>query len=205
MNQAAKRIISASNWFNDYWDRLTEDQARRTVQHLLELAHYIDEAARRQQASNDRMDKAITVTQQVSDQLVSGASEANRSAGQLEQVVDDLQHVVGGRAQPHVVRVPAGTPNGAQNGRAMQPAGAMAPARPAGRPMNGQMGGPMQPMGPMGGPPSRRNPGSRAFNNPPSQYGAPDGFGGYPPAGRPSRAMPDDQWGAPAGAGWDDQ
>ena len=210
MNQAARRIIDASNWFNDYWDRLTEEQARRTVQHLVELAHYIDEAARRQQASNDRMDKAITVTQQVSDQLVSGASEANRSAGQLEQVVDELQHVVGGRAQPHVVRVPAGTPNGAQNGRAMQPAGAMAPARPAGRPMNGQMGGQGQMMrapqapvhfgqmgGQMGGP-----------MGPASQMGGqmgPMGPMGGPPSRRNpgSRAFnnPPSQYGAPDGFG----
>jgi hypothetical protein len=97
MNQAARRIIEASNWFGDYWDRLTEDQARRTVQHLLELARYVDEAARRQQASSDRLGKAITVTTQVSDQLVAGANAATTSAEQLEQVVTNLQRVVGGR------------------------------------------------------------------------------------------------------------
>lgn len=96
MNQAAKRILNASNWFNDYWDRLTEEQARATVQHLRELAAYIDEAARRQQASSDRLDKAITVTMQVSDQLLTGATEATESASQLEGVVRDLQRVVGG-------------------------------------------------------------------------------------------------------------
>jgi hypothetical protein len=97
MNQAAKRIVDASNWFSDYWDRLNEDQARRTVQHLLELARYIDEGARRQQASNDRLGKAITVTDQVSDQLVAGAAAATESSEQLEQVVSNLQRVVGGR------------------------------------------------------------------------------------------------------------
>ena len=99
MNQAAKRLIDASQWFNEYWDRLTEEQARRTVQHLQELAHYIDEAARRQQASAERLDKAITVTMQVSDQLLTGATEATQSAIQLEGVVRDLQRVVGGRAR----------------------------------------------------------------------------------------------------------
>jgi hypothetical protein len=99
MNQAAHRIVDASNWFSEYWDRLTEDQARRTVQHLLELARYIDEAARRQQASNDRLGKAITVTDQVSDQLVAGAAAATESADQLEQVVSNLQRVVGGRTR----------------------------------------------------------------------------------------------------------
>ncbi len=97
MNQAARRVVDASNWFSEYWDRLTEEQARRTVQHLLELARYIDEAARRQQASNDRLGKAITVTDQVSDQLVTGAAAASESADQLEQVVSNLQRVVGGR------------------------------------------------------------------------------------------------------------
>src|SRR5258708_24845047 len=97
MNQAARRIIEASNWFGDYWDRLTEDQARRTVQHLLELARYVDEAARRQQASSDRLGKAITVTTQVSDQLAAGANAATTSAEQLEQVVTNLQRVGGGR------------------------------------------------------------------------------------------------------------
>src|SRR5262249_30246317 len=97
MHQAARRIIDASNWFSDYWNRLTEEQARRTVQHLQELAHYIDEAARRQQLSSERLGKAITVTRQVSDQLVAGAGAANQSAEQLEQVVHDLHRVVGGK------------------------------------------------------------------------------------------------------------
>lgn len=97
MNQAARRIIDASNWFSEYWDRLTEDQARRTVQHLNELARYIDEAARRQQAAGERMGKAINVTMQVTDQLVAGATAATQSADQLDYVVGNLQRVVGGR------------------------------------------------------------------------------------------------------------
>ena len=228
MNQAARRISDASTWFNEYWDRLTEEQARQTVRHLAELAHYIDEAARRQQASNARMDKAITVTQQVSDQLVSGATAANRSASQLEQVVDELQHVVGGRSQPGAIPNFTGSPNG----RAPQPAGAAPPTRPVGGQMGGQMMrapqapmhfdqmGPMDSMDNMGqmgqrGPASQmRGPGARSHRNAPSQYGPPDGYSDgygdgygdeYPPSGRPARAMPDDQWGAPAGGGWDDQ
>lgn len=97
MHQAAHRVVEAGNWFGQYWDRLTEDQAQRTVQHLRDLAQYIEEAARRQWASSERLDKAITVTTQVSDQLASGASAAAESAGQLETVVGNLQRVVGGR------------------------------------------------------------------------------------------------------------
>jgi len=122
MHQAARRIIDASNWFSDYWNRLTEEQARRTVQHLQELAHYIDEAARRQQLSSERLGKAITVTRQVSDQLVAGAGAANLSAAQLEQVVHDLHRVVGGRARQ--VRDGDSFNDGAMDeGQVMLPAG----------------------------------------------------------------------------------
>lgn len=149
MNQAARRIIDASNWFSEYWDRLNEDQARRTVQHLLELARYIDEAARRQQAAGDRMGKAINVTMQVTDQLVAGATAATQSADQLDYVVGNLQRVVGGR---HVISeaAPADAqdePDFGQMGHGGH-SGALMPIGPA--PMQGQGGGymGMQPMSP---------------------------------------------------------
>jgi cell division protein FtsB len=110
MNQAARRIVEASHWFNQYWDRLTEEQAQRTVQHLRELAQYIEEAARRQQASSERLDKAITVTTQVTDQLANGAAAAAQSAEQLDVVVDQLLRVVGGKP-----RAGASQPGAAEN------------------------------------------------------------------------------------------
>lgn len=140
MNQAARRIIDASNWFSEYWDRLTEEQARRTVQHLLELSRYIDEAARRQQASSERMGKAIAVTMQVSDQLVAGATAATQSADQLEQVVRDLRHVVGGSIP--VPEEGEDFAEGEQMGL-MQPAPSMMPM-PAQSPMRGIRSGRLQ-------------------------------------------------------------
>jgi hypothetical protein len=101
MHQASARIVDAANWFGEYWDRLTEDQAQRTVQHLRELSRYIEEASRRQWTSSERLDKAITVTTQVSDQLAAGASAAADSAEQLDDVVHQLQHVVGGRVRAY--------------------------------------------------------------------------------------------------------
>ncbi|HEV8194520.1 MAG TPA: hypothetical protein VGP82_23960, partial [Ktedonobacterales bacterium] len=183
MDQAAHRIVDASNWFNDYGERLTPEQSQRTVQHLRELASYIDEAARRQQASSDRLDKAIDVTMQVSDQLVSGAAAAGRSADQLEQVVSDLQHVVGG----HIPAVP--TPADFDldqpiDGRAPAPNAPMMPAPQSQRQMMPapRAPGQGQPMLPeprqpahsrvaRGGPPSQWAP-----NGPPSSRG---GYGGY--------------------------
>ena len=216
MNQAARRIMDASNWFNDYWDRLTEDQAKRTVQHLLELSRYIDEAARRQHASSERLDKAITVTIQVSDQLVAGASAATQSADALEQVVSNLQRVVGGRprlaggaaqmdeveqmeqldamgmgmgmAQPPMVAAPSGR-GGQRGGRLALPM----PQGPRGGTMG--MGGPSgQIMGGAGpfaprAPRAPWNAGqpSQVFDDPYGQPGLGGAYGGY------------SQWGGPNG------
>jgi hypothetical protein len=154
MHQAATRIIEAGNWFDQYWDRLTEDQAQRTVQHLRELAQYIDEASRRQWASSERLDKAITVTTQVSDQLAHGASAAAESAEQLDIVVDQLQRVVGGSSHARSHAGYAGAeaepgsmaPNGrmeiyeAPNARPMMPASPQPRQLPAGR-VGGNSGG----------------------------------------------------------------
>ncbi|MGH2517784.1 MAG: methyl-accepting chemotaxis protein [Ktedonobacterales bacterium] len=147
MNQAAKRIIDASNWFNDYWDRLNEDEARRTVAHLNELARYIDEAARRQQASSERMGKAINVTMQVSDQLVQGATAATQSAEQLEQVVRDLRHVVGGASPAPVLDDFEQRDALEPFEMRMLPAPVQSPLRNGNR--SGRLEGPMQPMQPM--------------------------------------------------------
>lgn len=186
MHQAAHRVVEAGNWFGEYWDRLTEDQAQRTVHHLRELAQYIEEAARRQWASSERLDKAITVTTQVSDQLAGGAAAAAQSAGQLEDVVDQLRRVVGGRAaqdtpEPEDSRnvVPAGRSYGQQPGAAQRalpaPAspmngypGEMAPHAPS---LYGTPAGPHQPYGV------------------PGDYEANGGYGGYPGNG----------WGTPPG------
>lgn len=185
MDQAAHRILEASNWFNDYGERLSPEQRERTVQHLRELASYIDEAARRQQASSDRLDKAINVTMQVSEQLVSGAAAAGRSADQLEQVVIDLQRVVGGRI-PAVVE-PDINLDQRIDGRAPVPNGQVMPQMGPGPQSQRQMmpaprgAGQGQPMLPeprqpahsrvgRGGPPSQWDP-----NGPPSSRG---GYGG---------------------------
>ncbi len=214
MNQAARRIMDASNWFNDYWDRLTEDQAKRTVQHLLELSRYIDEAARRQHASSERLDKAITVTIQVSDQLVAGASAATQSAEALEQVVSNLQRVVGGR--PRFIGEDGRMDEVEQMeqieamgmGTGMAPAGMIAapsgrggpssrrlalpmPQAPRGATMG--MGGPSgQMMGGGQGPYAPRAPRAPWNAGQPSQvfddpYGQAGGYGGY------------SQWGGPNG------
>ncbi|HEX6797881.1 MAG TPA: hypothetical protein VF116_09245 [Ktedonobacterales bacterium] len=207
MNQAARRIMDASNWFNDYWDRLTEDQAKRTVQHLLELSRYIDEAARRQHASSERLDKAITVTIQVSDQLVAGASAATQSADALEQVVSNLQRVVGGR--PRLANGAAQMDEVEQMeqldamGMGMGMAPAPMVAAPSGR--GGQRGGrlalPMpMPQGPRGG--------TMGMGGPSGQMGGPGPFAPRAPrapwnAGQPSQVF-DDPYGQPGpGGGYD--
>lgn len=126
------------------------------------------------------------MTTQVSDQLAGGAAAAAQSAGQLEDVVDQLRRVVGGRAaqdtpEPEDSRnvVPAGRSYGQQPGAAQRalpaPAspmngypGEMAPHAPS---LYGTPAGPHQPYGV------------------PGDYEANGGYGGYPGNG----------WGTPPG------
>ncbi|HEV2235024.1 MAG TPA: hypothetical protein VGR57_00045 [Ktedonobacterales bacterium] len=164
MHQAASRIVEAGNWFDQYWDRLTEEQAQRTVQHLRELAQYIEEASRRQWASSERLDKAITVTTQVSDQLAHGASAAAESAEQLDIVVDQLQRVVGGPAHS---RSHAGYASEEPEPDMRAQDGHMGfPAEPAARPM--------MPAGPQ----QRQLPSGRMPGNSGGQWSANGGYNG---------------------------
>jgi hypothetical protein len=179
MHQASLRIVDAANWFGEYWDRLTEDQAQRTVQHLRELSRYIEEASRRQWTSSDRLDKAITVTTQVSDQLAAGASAAADSAEQLDDVVHQLQRVVGGRVRPRGDGAPADEPADEPAYDAPEPMAA--PAFEPRLPMGG--GQRALPPGPGG------NHGARAPLMPGGWRSGPSqsGMGGeYPGAGVPS-------------------
>ncbi len=171
-----------------------------TVQHLQELARYVDEAARRQQASSERLDKAITVTMQVSDQLLTGATEATQSAIQLERVVRDLRHVVGGPQQPasdategsELALVPVAS--GGMNDMTPDIA---SPRRSARLNENRAMGG--MSGGAYGNPPSQMGYGELA----PSQYGAqpgaamlpaPQGPYGAPSSDRIAPRAPRPQW-----------
>jgi hypothetical protein len=207
MNQAARRIVTAANWFNDYWDRLTEEQARATVQHLRELAAYIDEAARRQQASSERLDKAIAVTMQVSNQLLTGATEANQSADQLDAVVRDLQRVIGGKvsaiaesreeAETMRRRVESATSSMPAIGAPAPIAPPALPAPAGARPMSAAAAGRIAARAP------------RFPMNPPSQLGGddwgaysqygnaapPSQYGGYAPPSQYGNAAPPSQYG----------
>jgi hypothetical protein len=194
MHQAATRIIEAGNWFDQYWDRLTEEQAQRTVQHLRELAQYIDEASRRQWASSERLDKAITVTTQVSDQLAHGASAAAESAEQLDVVVDQLQRVVGGsvHARSHADYAAEEAEPGlmAANGR-MEIYDA-----PNARPMMPPSAQPRQlPAGRTGGNSGAQWPASGGFNgHGDAQPVSPNGYGGWPDQS-PSQGYGSRSWG----------
>jgi hypothetical protein len=172
--------------------------------------------------SSERLGKAITVTRQVSDQLVAGAGAANQSAEQLEQVVHDLHRVVGGRAR----RMQYGDSLGegqADEGQLMLPAGqyGMDPGYMDGA----QYGQPAFDQGAFGQPgysqpqPNGMNPRADQrrpripnppsmwgdYISPPSNYGENGGYGRNGASGGTGRSNMPSQWGSqmPDGrSGW---
>jgi methyl-accepting chemotaxis protein len=62
---------------------------------IVVAAHYIENAVQYQKSSEKKLSAAIDLTQQVTDQLTSSADAAIQAAEQMEQVVSQLQQVVG--------------------------------------------------------------------------------------------------------------
>ncbi len=92
---AAAHLVHTGNTLSQRWEELSPEEVTRAVDLMIRLARYIEEASRQQQESSDRLNTAVKVTNQVSDQLAASAEAAGRYASQLEQVVEQLQRLVG--------------------------------------------------------------------------------------------------------------
>ena len=93
--EAANRIVSTSSELERYWAQISADQAREVLHQIVVAAHYIENAVQYQKSSGKKLSAAIDLTQQVTDQLTSSADAAIQAAEQMEQVVSQLQQVVG--------------------------------------------------------------------------------------------------------------
>lgn len=105
-NLAANHMIQTGNALGQQWGQLSPEEVSRAVALLVKLAHYIEEGSRQQLESSDRLNTAIKVTNQVSDQLAASAEAAGKYANQLERVVEQLQRLVG--AQEGIDAAPEG-------------------------------------------------------------------------------------------------
>ena len=62
---------------------------------IMGAARYIENAVQLQKSSGNKLSDTIELTKQVTEQLASGAESAAEAADQMEQVVSQLQQVVG--------------------------------------------------------------------------------------------------------------
>ena len=94
-NIAAQRMNEIGKELVQGWHQFDGETIKRPLGELISAARYIAEAARYQQGSNKKLGTAIKVTMQVSEQLAVGATSAHAAANQLQEVVEQLQDVVG--------------------------------------------------------------------------------------------------------------
>jgi len=93
--EAANRIVATSSELERYWPQVPPEQTREVLHQIVVAAHYIENAVQYQKSSGKKLSAAIDLTQQVTDQLTSNSDAAIQAAEQMEQVVSQLQQVVG--------------------------------------------------------------------------------------------------------------
>jgi hypothetical protein len=92
---AARRLSEIGMELTQRWHQLDAQTAKQALAQMIAAAQYIERSTEFQTASNQKLDTAIKVTTQVTEQLASGATAAADTSEQLEQVVNQLRHVVG--------------------------------------------------------------------------------------------------------------
>lgn len=92
---AAHRLSEMSTQLAQRWNQLDEPSTKQALEHIATLARYIEKAAHLQNNSNQKLATAIKVTNQVNEQISTGAASASDAASQLEHVVKQLRQVVG--------------------------------------------------------------------------------------------------------------
>ena len=92
---ASLRLIEAGVELERRWSHLRPAEVKEALKKMISAAHYIENAVEYQKTSSSKLSDTIELTKQVTEQLASGASSATNAAEQMEQVVSQLQQVVG--------------------------------------------------------------------------------------------------------------
>ncbi|GHO45674.1 cache domain-containing protein [Ktedonospora formicarum] len=95
INTAATQLANMANSFTHQLDQLDQQRLRQAIERVQSTSKYIENAAQYQNDSNKKLSTALNVTNQVTEQLASGATSATEAAAQLEEVVKELRAVVG--------------------------------------------------------------------------------------------------------------
>ncbi|WP_169460862.1 methyl-accepting chemotaxis protein [Ktedonobacter racemifer] len=95
INSAATQLAAVGKNLGQNMNQLDRQKLLQAIEHVQNGAKYIENAAQYQNESNKKLATALKVTNQVTEQLASGATSATDAAAQLEDVVSQLREVVG--------------------------------------------------------------------------------------------------------------
>lgn len=96
--EASKRAVRRLNELG--WDLLEKEGVDRqttlaTVKQMVNIGQYFEKAIAYQDEANKKVAVAVNVTDEVSEQLASGAESASDAANELDRIVKQLRHIVG--------------------------------------------------------------------------------------------------------------
>jgi C4-dicarboxylate-specific signal transduction histidine kinase len=89
---AANRIIMSVKALES---TLRPEERQLAIRQILVATHYIESALQQQKINGKKLSATLDLTQQVADQLNSSTEAVTRAAEQMEEVVSQLQQVVG--------------------------------------------------------------------------------------------------------------
>jgi C4-dicarboxylate-specific signal transduction histidine kinase len=93
--KAAHRMIEAGTQWERRWPNVRPEETREIMRQVVEAARYIERAVTYERDSSQKLSATIDLTKQVTEQLTTSADATTHAAEQMEQVVSQLQQVVG--------------------------------------------------------------------------------------------------------------
>ena len=78
-----------------HWPYVNQAKIENGLNQMTMAASYIEKAVEHQKKDSKKLSATIDLTKQITDQLTSSAASATSAAEQMEQVVSELEHVVG--------------------------------------------------------------------------------------------------------------
>jgi methyl-accepting chemotaxis protein len=92
---AAHKLGEIGQELKQNLERVDARKMEQRLNEIISTARYLEKAASHQEKSGESLSTAMSITSQVTDQLLSGATSASEAAAQLEEVITQLRHVVG--------------------------------------------------------------------------------------------------------------
>jgi hypothetical protein len=94
-SSAAYQLDEMGRQFTQNWERIDKQRRHQQLQAIISAANYIEKASSHQERTSRGLNTAIQVTNQVTEQLLNGATSASNAAVQMEEVIEQLRRLVG--------------------------------------------------------------------------------------------------------------